>query len=209
MIQIHACKQREKYVTECLVPELINQGFKERDIMIHMDDGSGNLAAYLEAYWDLPDHGDVWHLEDDVFPDPRFYQWAFGLSFFPKTIIAGFGAGQNYGLRDFGYCVEPGELFLSFPCIRIPCETIKDFLQWFDLNSKRSDVRDATKCGNGIDGAFKLYIIDKGIVGFNFRPCMVEHIDDMLGGSISNPKRMQLKAAIFEGTLDPVKRWLA
>lgn len=208
MIQIHACKQRERYVTECLVPELINQGFKGRDIYIHMDDGKGNLQAYLDAYNELPPSGDVWHLEDDVFPDPRFYQWAFGLSFFPKTIIAGFGAGQNYGLRDFGYCVEPGELFLSFPCVRIPCETIKAFLQWFDLNGKRSDVRDATKCGNGIDGAFKLFLVDKGIVGFNFRPCMVEHIDDMIGGSIANPNRIGLKAAIFEGSLGPVYRWL-
>jgi len=207
MIQIHACKQREKYVTECLVPELVNQGFKGRDILIHMDDGKGNLAAYLEAYRELPPSGDVWHLEDDVFPDPRFYQWAFGLSFFPRTIIAGFGAGQNYGLRDFGYTVEPRELFLSFPCIRIPCETIKDFLQWYSI--KHQEKSKTAHSGKGIDEFFHLYLIDKGITGFNFRPCMVEHVDDMIGGSIANPNRIGLKAAIFEGTLAPVHRWLS
>lgn len=206
MIMIHACEKREKYVRECLIPELITQGFKESGILVHVDQGKGNLAAYLESYRELPPAGDVWHLEDDVWPDPRFYQWSFGLSFFPRTIIAGFGAGQNYGLRDFGYCVDPDDLFLSFPCIRIPCETIKDFLRWYD--TKRMSKSNLARSGKEIDGFFKLYLRDKGILGYNFKPCMVEHIDDLIGGSVANPNRICLKAAIFEGSLDGVYRWL-
>ena len=204
MILIHACKQREKYVNECLVPELKRQGFKS--IKVHMDNNTGNLAAYLASYRDLPDHGDIWHLEDDVFPDGRFCEWAWGLSYFPG-IIAGFGAGQYYGLRDFGYCVEPQELFMSFPCVRIPCETIKGFIRWYDDTNREKTQR--AKTGKGIDEFFREYLISRGIVGFNFKPCMVEHVDDLIGGSIANKERINLKAAIFDGDLSPVYRWLS
>lgn len=200
IIQIHACKQREVYVRAILIPELKKQGFK--CIRVHMDDGKGNLQAYIDSYRELPDTGDVWHLEDDVFPDSRFYDWSLGLAQFPGVIIAGFGAGQYYGLRDFGYCVAPSELFLSFPCIRIPSEVIKDFLRWYDDKGCRDPK---AKTGKEIDSLFRDFLIIHGITGFNFRPCIVEHVDDLIGGSIVNPDRIPLKAAIFEGDLSPLE----
>ena len=203
-ILIHACKQREAYVREFLVPELKNQGFDDVDVF--MDPGRGNLEAYLESYRKLPEAGYIWHLEDDVVPDSRFYWWSRGLKYF-DGIICGFGAGQYYGLRDFGYCIDPGDMFLSFPCIRIPCGIIKGFLRWFDDNWKK--YADIVKSGKEIDTLFREYVIKSRVPAFNFMPCMVEHVDDILGGSIVNPDRIQVRAVVFDDPeqVERVRRW--
>ncbi len=202
---IHACKAREKYVIDYLVPELTKQGFDPIDI--YFDHGSGNLEAYIASYKALPDKGNVWHLEDDVIPDRRFYNWACALSAFPG-IVCGFGSSQYYGLRDFGYCLDASEMFLSFPCIRIPCETVKGFLRWFDAN--RQNYKRLVKTGKNIDRFFRDYAMMTGLTAFNFKPCMVEHIDSLIGGSLVNPDRGEARALIFEDddAINRLKDWV-
>ncbi len=44
---IHACPAREWYVTDFLVPSLIDQGISENEISVWVDrDGRGNLSGY-------------------------------------------------------------------------------------------------------------------------------------------------------------------
>ena len=205
-ILIHACEQREEYVRGFLIPELIRQGWDKDKIVLWVDHGRGNLQAYLGSYAALPDTGDWWHLEDDVLPDGRFFKYAQGLSHFPG-IVCGFGAGLYYGLRDFGYVQDPSEIFYSFPCIRIPCEVVKSFLRW--LEQVKDRFKKTISSGAGIDYLFREYIKTQDVPIFNFKPCLVEHIDDLLGGSLVNPERGQAKAVIFEdpGALARLQGW--
>jgi hypothetical protein len=208
MIMIHACEKRQDYVNGFLVPYLVRIGFDKDEILVYVDHGKGNLQAYLDSYRLLPDSGDWWHLEDDVVPDRRFHEWAEGLSHFPG-IVCGFGAGQYYGLRDFGYTMEGAEGFLSFPCIRIPCETVKAFLAWLKPQDPR--YKRAEKMGKEIDALFKYFLTETDQRPFNFYPCIVEHIDYLLGGSTINENREDdLRAAVFEdlAAVEEVRRWV-
>lgn len=206
-IIIHATEQREHYVRGYLIPELVRQGWDKDGILVWVDHGQGNIKAYLGSYSALPDSGNWWHLEDDVVPDRRFFKFAQGLEAFPG-IVCGFGAAQYYSLRDFGYALDPSEIFYSFPCIRIPCEVIKTFMCW--LEQVKGRFKRTIGSGAGIDYLFRQYIMTQDIPVFNFKPCLVEHIDDMLGGSICNKNRGQLKAAVFDdpGAVAAAQGWI-
>ncbi len=74
---IHAAPDRMAYVTEFLRPRLEAQGFK--DVIVWEDyNRVGCREAYLASFSTLPDSGHTWHLQDDVLPDQRFYEWATG-----------------------------------------------------------------------------------------------------------------------------------
>lgn len=205
---IHATPERMNYVGEFLSPRLKAQGFS---VHIYEDsEHKGNLAAYLESYKKLPENGDTWHLEDDVLPDSRFYSLVSGeWKRFPG-IICGFGDKRKFTAEHFGSknCI-PG-MFYSFPCIRIPNKTIKDFLVWLDDNQGDTVIANTIKSGKEIDYLFRIYLDSHKMNAYNFRPCLVEHIDEYLSGSIVHPNRQTLaKAVIFEDekALDDLREW--
>jgi len=211
-VLIHAYKDRMHYVNDYLIPRLVDQGFRRADIGVYTDYGSGNLAAYLASYKGLQDDGDLWHLEDDTLPDRRFYSWARGLEYFPDSIICGFGSGQYYGLRDFGYVVDPSEIWYSFPCIRIPNRVIKSFLQWFYSYDVQKQYAKKLKRGKDIDFFFRAYYVQETpCPAFNFRPCMVEHVADLIGGSVCNEERgVTMQALLFEDpdAVSNLEKWV-
>lgn len=207
-ILIHAAPERMKYVKEFLAPRLKDQG---ADVAIWEDkERKGNLAAYLESYRSLPSTGDTWHLEDDVLPDRRFVKLVSGeWSKFPG-IICGFGDRRKYKEKHFGNANCGPGMFNSFPCIRIPNKTIKEFLVWFEEVRETPHIDNIVKTGKEIDYLFRIYLDSHRMNAYNFRPCLVEHIDEYLCGSICHPARNSLaKAVLFEDieSLQELEEW--
>ena len=198
VIMIHAAPSRMKYVTEFLQPRLKAQGFQE--IIVWNDSESlGCREAYLESFRSLPETGHTWHLQDDVLPDKRFYEWATSEWAEYPGIINGFGCGNYTPRSRFGNAHNMEDMFYSFPCMRIPNEVAKDFLKWFEAaREKDINILEKLPSGKFIDYFFKLYIgnKDKGIAIYNFFPNIVEHVDEYITGSLVNKQREKLAKAI-------------
>ena len=189
-ILIHASRERNWYVQGYLIPKLLSTKLRVFYDAYHQ----GNIEAYLRSYEKLPLTGDTWHLEDDVLPDKRFLKWAEELEDF-EGIVCGFGASE--------------ESFYSFPCIRIPNWYIQTFLIWLKHTDDEC-VKARFELGKGIDFIFRKYWIGHQIPVKFMNPCMVEHIDDLIGGSLINIREKPLKAYRFEDeeSLTDLKRWL-
>ena len=198
VIMIHAAPSRMKYVTEFLKPRLEAQGFQE--IIVWNDsEGLGCREAYLESFRSLPETGHTWHLQDDVLPDKRFYEWATSEWAQYPGIINGFGCGNYTPRSRFGIAHNMEDMFYSFPCLRIPNEIAKDFLKWFEVaREKEINILEKLPSGKFIDYFFKLYIGNnsKGIALYNFFPNIVEHVDEYITGSLVNKQREKLAKAI-------------
>ena len=198
VIMIHAAPSRMKYVTEFLQPRLKAQGFQE--IIVWNDSESlGCREAYLESFRSLPETGHTWHLQDDVLPDKRFYEWATSEWAEYPGIINGFGCGNYTPRSRFGNAHNMEDMVYSFPCMRIPNEVAKDFLKWFEAaREKDINILEKLPSGKFIDYFFKLYIgnNDKGIAIYNFFPNIVEHVDEYITGSLVNKQREKLAKAI-------------
>lgn len=192
------------YVTRFLLPRL--NGLK---ITVWCDhEHLGNLKAYLESYKQLPIDGYTWHLEDDVLPDRRFKQWICEMDSF-DGIVCGYG---SKGYKDIvGNIAHPEDMWYSFPCIRIPNGYLRDMLPWFeDIKTKDNDIRRKVESNKGIDYIFRRYVIDHPIPIFHHNPCMVEHVDDLTGGSLTNNRAQSPKAIRFEDRegVEELRRWV-
>ena len=210
-ILIHTCNQRIEYVKGFLVPRLRKLGFK--NIQIYWDkEEKGCLASYIDSYKQLPKDGDTWHLQDDVLPDRRFYQWACELEDY-VGIVCGFGNKWFYHEENFGKADNQHEMFYSFPCIRTPNQICHEWLAWFDeVKEDVPEIKSRLPENKYVDYFFKLFIGNnsRGIPMLNFRPCIVEHIDDYIGHSVVNIARvMPARALLFEDveSLEELKRW--
>lgn len=189
-ILIHASNTRMHYIYGFLIPRLLSTKLR-----VYIDrEEAGNIEAYIRSYKKLPEDGDTWHLEDDVLPDKRFLQWAEELKDF-KGIVCGFGT-------------SPAS-FYSFPCIRIPNAYIKDFLEWLTHNNDEC-IKARMEIGKGIDFIFHKYWLSHQIPIKYHNPCIVEHVDYLLGGSLINMRDKPLKAYRFDDTesMADLKRWL-
>ena len=65
---IHTCLQREWYVRDYLIPDMIGQGIPEENIEVWLDsERRGNLTSCLESFEAAGRRGSGrWHLQDDV-----------------------------------------------------------------------------------------------------------------------------------------------
>lgn len=189
-ILIHATPERQWYVEEYLLPRL--EGAK----VFYDTEHEGNIKAYLKSYESLPIDGDTWHLEDDVLPDRYFREFAEEMEDY-DGIICGFGAEEG------------NAKVYSFPCIRIPNWYIKDFLEWLKVNNDQC-VKARLELGKGIDFIFHKYWLCHEIPTYQYYPCLVEHIDDLIGGSLINIREKPIKAYRFmdEPRIDDLKKWL-
>lgn len=198
-ILIHASPQRMKYVTGFLVPKL-----NGNCITVWNDhEAKGNIRAYMKSMEHLIG-GDTWHLEDDVLPDRHFNEWAERLKDF-KGIVCGFGS--KGGKNVLGEA-EAEDMWYSFPCIRIPNDYIQGFLDWIEYGNDM-DVALRMQIGKGIDFLFRKYVMSHPIPIYHHNPCMVEHIDDLIGGSLINIREEPIRAIRFEDTerLEELKHW--
>jgi hypothetical protein len=79
----------------------------------------------------------------------------------------------------------------SFPCIYIPNKYAADCARWF-FEPKRqelfSNFIQRRKCD---DEVFMAYAQERKLPYRNLNPCLVEHVDWLLGGSVANYDRFE------------------
>ena len=198
-ILIHATEKREKYLDFLLNRLPISN--------VYIDSNNeGNIKAYMKSFQILLREcdrgGDTWHFEDDVLPDKRFLKWAEQYEDV-EGIVCGFGTTAIYGKA------KPEYMWYSFPCIRIPNYYLKGFERWV-REGRDEDVKRRVELGKGIDFLFHKYVEKNPVPIYHTYPCMVEHIDDLIGGSLINERDKPIRAVRFEDTeaIEELKRWL-
>ena len=214
-IMVHSCENRSEYVNDFLVPLLTESGVKISNIEVYTDHGDGCLKSYVKAFESLGDLGDyTWHLQDDVLPTLSFCDMADGLLkiYSKDAIICGFGNKEFYNDSSPWYPKNGVEMFYSFPCIGIPNYISIAFVEWLRKVNNEPKYAEYIVHNKFVDYLFKLFIGDNKtkykIV--NFRPCLVEHVDEYVGGStIGNKRPKPAKAIMFddEEALNRLKRW--
>ena len=195
-IMIHACPQRMWYVRDFLLPSLKAQG-AEAVTVWNDTAGRGNLASCLESFAGLSGDGGTWHLQDDVLICRDFVRRCLDLN----GLVYGFCSRQN---GDDEY--QTGEVYMpdawhGFPCVRIPNAWAREFAEWFDDAKDRPDMVGFFRLNKGDDWFFTQFLDERhGMdIAYNAKPCLVEHVDFLLGGSILNEWRgYWLRAEWFE-----------
>lgn len=208
---IHAVPERMWYVEGYMIPSLKKQGIKKRDILVFCDDGHfGNLGAWLESLKLVRQYkGDMWHLQDDVLISGSFLE----RSQQDGDVVCGFCSEYD----DFPYAGEmefiPVEkMWYSFPCIRYKCEYADEFMEWYEREGKIlfADWVQLNMCD---DSFFKEFLLrnhpDAKVKCIS--PCLVQHVDYLIGGSLVNKVRIKNAQGIFwneHETLADLKQWL-
>ena len=187
---IHAVPSRMWYVTDFLVPSMVEQGIGRDEIQIWLDDkNAGNLKSCIDSFKSLDTQADgTWHLQDDVIICRGFAERTKDT---PERIICG------YCCKNFEDTDSPGEqpatkMWYSFPCIHIPNPYAVEFADWFILNAQfRKKYRDDLAEGKNDDLFWRNFMRAKhpDTVVENLVPNLVDHVDYLLGGSIVNQGR--------------------
>lgn len=184
---IHACNKRMDYVMKRLVPDMVSQGINKDDIVVDVDkDEIGCLEHTMRIFRAMPDHGDTWHLQDDVLISSDFKE---------KTeadytgIVCGFASKYDHnpvvGETDFAHA------WYSFPCIRIPNRTALKCGEYFFnvvMKSRKQEHKKFIRNKKYDDSLFKEYvrIFEPNIKVTNLAPNIVDHIDYLIGGTVVN-----------------------
>ena len=193
---IHACPQRMWYVNRYLVPSMLDQGIDISSIQIFNDaDRLGNLKATIKSFSQIPDNDDsTWHLQDDVVISAKFKEVT---EKYREEVVCGF-CSRYSGSKPSGL-VNVANIWYSFPCIHIPNHIAARFVKWFNeeasLNKKYSKQLERNKYD---DDFFKDFIRTKckNIKLINLDPNIVNHVDYLIGGSVTN-NRKQLAVSLY------------
>ena len=180
---IHTCPQRKWYVDEYLVPSLAEQGID--NIIVYNDtDGKGQINALLKSF-EYTSCNDTWHLQDDIIISSRFKELT---EKYNDGIVCGFcnqfsnGRPGHVGLVSMWY---------SMPCIRIPGDIFTHFINWMHSGDTQRRF-EAYFNEKKHDDVFLQYFLKenyKGLMLWNLKPNIVNHIDHLIGGSILNKER--------------------
>ena len=185
---IHTYPKREWYVLKYLVPSMLKQGIDRENIIILSDrDGLGNLKSWLNSLKQVKE--DTWHLQDDVVLASDFKDRTEVLSYL-NTVVCGFVHYEfNEGSTLCTGFTKPVFMFMSFPCIFIPKRVSDDFLKWYYLPRTQITYKEEIDSNKNDDLLFFRYMgeIYKEKV-YNCKPCLVEHIDYLIGGSSINER---------------------
>ena len=200
---IHACKDRDHYIQNYLVPSLISQGIPNKEIKIWMDENhKGNLIQCMESFKWCGELGEgaTWHIQDDVISSRDFYKRTRRQN--QSTLVCGF-CGKDLGPRPNRIgTVNPHEMWWSFPCIQIPNHLAGKCARWFYdevLNSDREDYVNRVAGGKSDDWFFRRFMIlhHPYFDTINLSPNLVDNIDYLLGGSTINKTRTKDTSAVY------------
>lgn len=201
---IHASPPRMWYVTEYLVPSMVEQGIPPDDIEIWNDtNGIGNLKSCLESFRACGKRsGGTWHLQDDVIICRDFAERT--RQYEGEEIVCG------YACKNFECLTQKGRvpgifMWYSFPCTFIPNWIAGDFVRWYHCYGKTMPQRQQLRLqGKGDDAFFKDYIRLEREYDWviNLYPPLVDHIDYLIGGTLVNHLRVYKvnRAAGFKDT---------
>lgn len=211
-IMIHACPVRMWYVNGYIIPELKSQGAD--DITVWQDDaGRGNLTACMDAFKNCEGDGGTWHLQDDILLSRDFVERASQMC--GEKIVCGFVnevAGPNCNIRGEAYMAD---MWYSFPCIYIPNQYARECAEWFFSGRWKADAQSIADTlyagGSGDDFFFREFMETHhgGDTVLNLTPCLVDHVDWLVGGSTVNRYRGFLSRAVYwedDSLLDELKK---
>ena len=207
-VMIHSCNQREWYVNEFLVPAILQQGLPHDKIKIWNDYHKvGNLCSWLESCkWIIDNQdlgGSIWHLQDDILISKDFVKTI--EKEYQEKVCAGFVCEKfNAGTLDKVGRVPAQNLWYSFPCIKIYNKWLEEFYNWMMVDAIGDKKYKEWFNSNKNDDSFfrdfvRLFHHREYIL--NMIPCLVQHIDFLIGGSIINSNRgkdAQRRARWFE-----------
>ena len=188
---IHAVPKRMWYVKEYLLPSLENQGISCYDVSVYCDDkNEGNLRAFTNSLRQVQE--DTWHLQDDVLIGSYFAKVT---SVTKSGVICGFCS--SYSKDAPSGTVTPKDMWYSFPCIRIPLDIGKEFLEWLEGEALQNSTYKAWIEANKFDDSLFMEFMkhkrpQEKILNLN--PNLVEHVDYLIGGSLLNKIRDYKKA---------------
>ena len=204
---IHACPKRIWYVNDYLVPSLLKQGIKKKDIVVYNDtEHKGNLKACMDAFLSTgSDDKGTWHLQDDVvichdFKE-RSEKYDNGNSI-TCGIVCAFSSQMYDGIGRYG-TVNQKDMWFSFPCIYIPNKLAKECANWVYTYLIGNPVyRQYWESGVNDDWAFKLFVgtYYKDMNVYNLKPNLVDHVDFLLGGSSLDKPTRYCRAQYFNDT---------
>ena len=189
---IHAVPKRMWYVEGFLIPSMLEQGIPKENISVYCDEkGEGNLRACLNAFASVPDDNEgTWHLQDDVCICKDFKERT---EWYDNGLVCGFSSLLYDG--DLQYrkgAVSRENMWFSFPCIRIPNQWAREEAKWVDQFIIGNPVyKKFWENGVNDDWAFRTYLKEfhRDCVALNIMPCLVDHVDYLLGGGTGRVKR--------------------
>lgn len=193
---IHTCPARLWYVEEHLLPSLLQQGIMQDDITIYNDiEHDGNLMSTLKSFKSLQAQGKTWHLQDDVVISKAF---ASVTQYFSPAYNVVSGFCSIYDNEIVGG-VKPKDMWYSFPCIRIDNRLAHEFIGWVKHEDDMN--RHFVQISNNMfdDALFKDYmkVMHPDANCLNMCPNLVEHIDDLIGGSTLVLRKEKMKSKFW------------
>ena len=202
---IHSAPERQWYVDEFLVPSMLEQGIREKDIFIRCDtERKGNLVSCMESFlWcGQNTDGGTWHLQDDILISHSFAERT---KQYDNGVVCGMVV-KKWG-PDW---LKTGEQkaadhWYSFQCIRVPDSLAGECAVWFFSDaSKRTQAkyRNRVLRKKHDDDFFRFFLEEKHpeMTVLNLKPNLVDHIDYLIGGTLVNKDRIEKvnRAAYWE-----------
>ena len=192
---IHAVPNRLWYVNDFMIPALLEQRIPKDEIVVYCDYArKGNLFSFMDSIrWcgEHPVEGGTWHIQDDALLAKKFAETS---RQYNDGVVCG-AVVKEWGPNYLKTGIQPvTELWFSFLCIRIPDELAGECAYWFYNDAKKrtsSKYRNRILRGKHDDDFFQFFLFEKhpNMQIRNLKPCIADHIDYMLGGSIVNKER--------------------
>jgi len=195
-VLIHACPVRMWYVEGFLLPELRRQGADEVEVW-NDTAGLGNLGACMASFAARSGDGGTWHIQDDVLLCRDFVERC-----------RAHDEGVVYGFCNESFTDDPlqtgvvsvEDAWHSFQCVRIPDAYARECAAWLEGEGRTHTLYLLWKeSGKMDDSVFRNFLIDRHgrETVENLKPCLVEHVDWIVGGSVLHPWRGHLARATF------------
>ena len=185
MYLIHTCNKRRWYVSRYLIPSMTKQGIPKEEIVVYNDSkGEGQLESFLKSY-KYVEGKDTWHLQDDIIISSRFKQVTEEHN---KGIVCGFCNEFSHGYPGYANVFN---MWYSMPCIRIPADIFKGFVNWMNDPDTRRKYKMYFNENKHDDVFLEMYLTQNypTLRVWNLAPNIVNHIDHLMGGSLINQDR--------------------
>lgn len=184
------------YVQEYMIPSMLEQGILKENIRVYNDEaGEGNLRACMNAFKTCEGDGGTWHLQDDVAISSDFKtrtEW------YDHGLVCGFSSKYYDGdLEEKKGAVERKNMWFSFPCMRIPNSWARECADWVLTYIIGNPVyKTYWEKGKNDDWAFRQYLktFHKDCVALNIMPCLVDHVDYLIGGGSGGQRKEPVRA---------------
>lgn len=180
------------YVEQYLIPSLLTQGIDTGSIIVYNDvNKDGNLVSCMKAFASVNnDDRGTWHLQDDVIICKDFKERT---EKYDDGLVCGFSSLKYDGdIKENIGEVSRAQMWFSFPCIRIPNKMARECSEWVTKYIIGNPVYQRYwQDGVNDDWAFRLYLqqFHGDCTALNITPCLVDHIDYLIGGGSGKKQR--------------------